>query len=264
MSGCPVGCTFCGTGKYFVRNLKGKEIVDQVDYSLIQTGINPVSIKRLQIMVMSMGEPLLNKEGLIDAFTTLYHKYPHARLLISTSAPAIDYSWVNELSVKIPTIGLQFSIHESTNEARDKLIPFKNKLSLEQIAEAGNEWFLHNIDTKNISNSRKPFFNYCTHDQNSFDADADRLRDLFDPYVWEATISVICEKDKNVSREAIARDRALEFSSKLVARGFNTRVFDPAGQDDIGGGWGQLWFVQDWMNDPVNKDKVRINQWNLN
>jgi 23S rRNA (adenine2503-C2)-methyltransferase len=25
------------------------------------------------------------------------------------------------------------------------------------------------------------------------------------------------------------------------------RVFDPAGQDDIGGGCGQLWFVQDWM-----------------
>ena len=24
-------------------------------------------------------------------------------------------------------------------------------------------------------------------------------------------------------------------------------MFDPAGQDDIGGGCGQLWFVQDWM-----------------
>jgi 23S rRNA (adenine2503-C2)-methyltransferase len=23
--------------------------------------------------------------------------------------------------------------------------------------------------------------------------------------------------------------------------------FNPAGQDDIGGGCGQLWFVQDWM-----------------
>jgi 23S rRNA (adenine2503-C2)-methyltransferase len=26
-------------------------------------------------------------------------------------------------------------------------------------------------------------------------------------------------------------------------------MFDPAGQDDIGGGCGQLWFVQQWMKD---------------
>ena len=33
--------------------------------------------------------------------------------------------------------------------------------------------------------------------------------------------------------------------------GYSTRCFDPAGQDDIGGGCGQLWFVQDWMrNNP--------------
>ena len=30
--------------------------------------------------------------------------------------------------------------------------------------------------------------------------------------------------------------------------GFDVRTFDPAGQDTIGGGCGQLWFVQDWMN----------------
>jgi 23S rRNA (adenine2503-C2)-methyltransferase len=32
-----------------------------------------------------------------------------------------------------------------------------------------------------------------------------------------------------------------------LERGYNVRVFDPAGQDDIGGGCGQLWFVQEWM-----------------
>ena len=31
MSGCPVGCTFCGTGKFFVRNLTTDEICTQVD-----------------------------------------------------------------------------------------------------------------------------------------------------------------------------------------------------------------------------------------
>ena len=30
-SGCPVGCSFCGTGSTFVRNLTSQEIVEQ-DY----------------------------------------------------------------------------------------------------------------------------------------------------------------------------------------------------------------------------------------
>lgn len=42
-------------------------------------------------------------------------------------------------------------------------------------------------------------------------------------------------------------DDDAENVAKLVALGYDTRVFDPAGQDTIGGGCGQLWFVQDWM-----------------
>lgn len=30
-SGCPVGCSFCGTGKRFVRNLTSDEIVAQIE-----------------------------------------------------------------------------------------------------------------------------------------------------------------------------------------------------------------------------------------
>ena len=51
------------------------------------------------------------------------------------------------------------------------------------------------------------------------------------------------------------RDLATSFASRLVERQFDVRVFDPAGQDSIGGGCGQLWFVQDWMNN--NPDQVR-------
>ena len=28
-----------------------------------------------------------------------------------------------------------------------------------------------------------------------------------------------------------------------------TRIFNPDGQDDIGGGCGQLWYVQKWMKE---------------
>jgi len=238
-SGCPVGCRFCGTGEFFIRSLTGDEIVAQVQHLFADQNIVASDVQRMQIMFMSMGEPLLNKNGLIDALRQLYVLYPNAALLISTSAPDVDYQWVRDISVEIPTVGLQFSVHESTDEARNKLIPFKAKIDLENIACQGEAW--------HTATGRQPFFNYCAHEGNTSDADADRLFDLFDPYVWQATVSVICEQDESVAAANIRqRQLATDFMAKLVARGFSVRCFDPAGQDDIGGGCGQLWYVQDY------------------
>lgn len=243
MSGCPMGCRFCGTGDYFVRNLTADEIVSQPQYLLENCigDVKPENIKKLQIMVMSMGEPALNK-ALREAFERLHAMYPNASLLISTSAPDIDWSWIIEMSQQIPTVGLQFSVHESTDEARNALIPFKKKLDLKGIAEVGLKW--------HEATGRKPFFNYCAHDGNVADSDADRICDLYHPTKWEATVSVICERNEfeQASNEH-QRNLAAEFSSKLLERGFNVRVFDPAGMDTIGGGCGQLWYVQEWMKD---------------
>jgi 23S rRNA (adenine2503-C2)-methyltransferase len=239
-SGCPIGCRFCGSGDSFVRSLAAEEIVEQVRHCVDETGVDPADMGRLQVMFMSMGEPLLNRAGLIPALRELHRLYPRAALLISTSAPDVDYDWLDALSVEISTIGLQFSVHESTDEARDKLVPFKRKLALAQMADAGYRW--------HEATGRQPFFNYCAHEQNTSDLDAARLADLFSPAVWQATISVVCERDETVAA-ANARQRALaaDFQQKLRRRGFSTRMFDPAGQDDVGGGCGQLWFVQSWM-----------------
>ena len=140
-SGCPVGCRFCGAGDAFVRSLTGDEIVAQVQHLFADRGINPDDVRRCQIMFMSMGEPLLNFGGLSDAIRKLHALYPRFALLISTSAPSVDYERVRDLSVKVPTVGLQFSVHESTDEARNALIPFKAKLDLAQIAMEGERWF---------------------------------------------------------------------------------------------------------------------------
>lgn len=249
-SGCPVGCRFCGAGDYFVRSLTSEEIVSQAVYSVEQTKVsNPLFIKRLQIMFMSMGEPLLNKQGMVPALHTLHGMYPNAALLISSIGPRIDYDWVYKVSKEIRTIGLQFSIHKSTDEARNDLIPFKKKLSLKEIAVKGGEWYHY------MGDGRKPFFNYCAGDDNTSIEDADRLAKQFSPNTWNATISVICERNEGMpAKNAHQVELAANFASKLVERGYNTRVFDPAGQDDIGGGCGQLWFVQDWMQ--KNPDKA--------
>ena len=247
-SGCPVGCRFCGAGDNFVRNLTADEIVDQVVHLLDQIDCDPDEIGRLQVMFMSMGEPLLNLANLVPALRRLYELFPKAALLISTSAPLVKDGALFDISEEIPTIGLQYSIHESTNSARDALIPFAVKLSLETISLHGRVW--------KDRTGRKPFINYCAHDGNSTDADADRLRNFFDPSVFEATVSVVCERNEGLpASNEYQRSLATDFASKLVERGFNVRVFDPAGQDTIGGGCGQLWLVQQWMRE--HQDHVR-------
>lgn len=241
-SGCPVGCRFCGAGDYFVRSLKAAEIVFQVTHCLDSQKIDPEKIKNFQIMVMSMGEPLLNFKELKTAFYVLNALYPQAKLLISTIAPKIDYEPLMNLAEMISEVGLQFSIHESTDEKRNQLIPFKSKLTLKEIAEVG-EVFL-------ARTGRKPFFNYCAHENNSSIEDVNRLAQIFNPDVFEATISVICEREESIAAANIRqRELASSFTQKLTEKGFSTRMFDPAGQDDIGGGCGQLWFVQNWMKE---------------
>lgn len=249
-SGCPIGCRFCGSGDYFVRSLTTEEIVNQVEVALEETGVEPNKIDKLQIMFMSMGEPMLNWKNLERALVILYNKYPEAALLISTSAPKVNQAFADlvTLSKAIPTIGLQFSVHESNDEARNKLIPFKEKMSLIEIANVGAFW--------SAFTGRRPYFNYCVHEDNNKLVDVKRLRELFNPEVWECTLSVVCESDEGVAA-ANRRQRTLveDFMQKMMSVGFSVRMFDPAGQDDIGGGCGQLWFVQDWMKN--NSDKAR-------
>lgn len=241
-SGCPVGCRFCGAGDAFVRSLTAEEIVSQPERLIADTGVDPAEMGRLQIMFMSMGEPLLNLVHLIPAIERLHVLYPKAALLVSTSGPDVDYEPLFRLAERIPTIGLQFSVHESTDEARDLLIPFKRKLTLKQIERMGHQFWL--------ATGRKPFFNYCANSHNSTVADADRLTSLFNSRIWCATVSVVCERNDGLpATNEYQRQLAVDFSEKLVERGFDVRVFDPAGQDTIGGGCGQLWFVQEWFKD---------------
>ncbi len=239
-SGCPVGCRFCGAGDSFVRSLTVEEIVDQPRRLIDDTGVDPDDMGRLQIMFMSMGEPLLNQFALVEAIRELHRRYPKATLLVSTSGPRVDYRLIREVSVEVPTVGLQFSVHESTDKARDLLIPFKRKLLLEEIAAEGETW--------HAATGRRPFFNYCAHDNNTSADDVSRLQALFNPRIWEATISVVCERDESIAAaNARQRELASNFMTRMVGAGYSTRMFDPAGQDDIGGGCGQLWYVQQWM-----------------
>lgn len=244
MSGCPVGCKFCGTGNRFVRNLTASEIVEQIATVLSDKNITDVSEngKRFQIMFMSMGEPLLNWNEVEKAIISLHESYPNAELLLSTIAPMESESIVRmiQLSKMIDKVGLQFSIHKSNDTDRNKLIPYKNKLTLEMIRDLGIRWWQET--------GRHPYLNYCIDGTNNTDADKERLQLLFSPFVFNFTFSVVCSPNENMKDAGFKNlDAIRDFEQSFLEKGYNTRIFDPAGQDDIGGGCGQLWYVQDWM-----------------
>lgn len=246
MSGCPVGCKFCGTGNKFIRDLTSDEIIEQISYVLTDRSINDVDVKgeRFQIMFMSMGEPFLNYLNVHNAIIDLHTRYPSAELLVSTIAPNNPeaFSFFMSLSKKIDKIGLQFSVHKSTDVERNKLIPYENKYNLKQIRDYGLLWWK--------KTGRRPYLNYCIDGSNNTPEDAARLMDLFSPIVFNFTFSVVCSKDENMKDAGFKNiDKIRDFEERFLEAGYNTRIFDPAGQDDIGGGCGQLWYVQQWMKE---------------
>lgn len=245
MSGCPVGCTFCGTGSKFVRNLQANEIVEQIetvlsDKNLLQD-INK-KCKKLQFMFMSMGEPMLNWDEVEKAIRILNSKFDNAQLLLSTIGCDNDdvFSKVISISKEIDKIGLQFSIHKSNDEDRNKLIPFHKKMNLEKIRDAGIIWWRET--------NRKPFLNYCIDASNNTDNNFKELTNLFSPIIFNFTFSVVCSKDENMKDASFRNLNVIkDFQNRFLQKGYNVRMFDPAGQDDIGGGCGQLWYVQNWL-----------------
>ena len=243
-SGCPVGCTFCGTGKKFIRNLTSEEITSQITAVLKSEHVecSTDEMERFQIMFMSMGEPFLNMDNVLDAITQLNNSYPRAELLVSTmgaksanfGADIENFIMCSRLTDKI---GLQFSIHKMVDSDRDSLIPFKNKMSLREMRDVGMFWHSQTL--------RPVFLNFCVSEEWT-DYEKLRLLDMFSPMVFNLTFSVICNSEKGqLSSKGI--EIAKEMEGDFAALGYNTRTFNPGGQDDIGAGCGQLWFVQEWM-----------------
>lgn len=256
--GCPVGCTFCGTGKQFIRNLTHEEIYQQVVY-VIDTIENELKIdslnarcEKFQIMFMSMGEPMLNWMNVSKAMTCLNMEYPNAQLLLSTMG-INDPEVFENICIKsknCANIGLQFSVHSGFNRDRNRLIPFHNKMNLRQLRDAGIRW--------NKATGRPVFLNFCVDEWNMNTDETHEIKNLFSPEVFNLTFSVICDnKEGDIKAQqihAVTQDKICQLMSDFVNDGYNVRIFDPAGQE-IGGGCGQLFYVQNWMKE--NNTKVK-------
>ena len=131
MSGCPVRCKFCATGtmkKY--RNLTATEIVEQVEHVLFSRKENFEDAYEHKINYTRMGEPFLNIEAVKEAIKRIDERYPNTHHYVSTiGVSGSDFSWIKD------NITLQISVHSLRNENRNWLIPYANKMTLEELGQ---------------------------------------------------------------------------------------------------------------------------------
>lgn len=127
MSGCPVGCKFCATGKMgFKKNLSSQEIVDQVMY--FKRILKKEDKEITNIVFMGMGEPMLNLDNVVSAIRVLTDEkklaLSHRRITISTAGYLSELKrFLNmNLGVKVAV-----SLHAPNQKLREKVMPIVSK-----------------------------------------------------------------------------------------------------------------------------------------
>lgn len=134
--GCPVGCTFCATGKMgFKRNLTADEIVEQVVF--FARYLKPFEEKVSRVVLMGMGEPFLNFEKTIKAIGILNDQQGLAigarKISVSTVGLANKIRQFSDLNLQS---NLALSLHAPTDKLRARLIPIHRQTFLKEIFEA--------------------------------------------------------------------------------------------------------------------------------
>lgn len=135
--GCPVNCQFCLTALMGLeRNLTAGEIVGQVLFLLHAHGLK-ASSDRLNIVMMGMGEPLLNLPNVLKATRLLTDKSGIAisprRITLSTAGIAPK---IAELGREPVRPKLAISLNASTEEQRRQLMPITRKYHLKDLLDA--------------------------------------------------------------------------------------------------------------------------------
>jgi 23S rRNA (adenine2503-C2)-methyltransferase len=135
--GCPVDCKFCLTALMGLeRNLTAGEIVGQVLHVARENGLRPAD-SRLNVVMMGMGEPLLNLENVLKATRLLTDSagigLSPKRITLSTSGivPSIEELGRAEIRPK-----LAVSLNASTEEQRRELMPITRKYHLKDLMQA--------------------------------------------------------------------------------------------------------------------------------
>jgi 23S rRNA (adenine2503-C2)-methyltransferase len=138
MTGCPVGCIFCATGTIKKgRNLDVSEVISQI--LLTEKYLEQ---KISNIVIMGMGEPLLNFENVSKSLAILTdnNKLNISRKKITLSTIGIP-TQIIELSKIDRPVKLSLSLHSTKDNIRQKLIPIAKSYKLQSIYDSLEQYY---------------------------------------------------------------------------------------------------------------------------
>ena len=235
--GCSLDCSFCSTGKQgFNKNLTAAEIIGQVFLAAKSFGL-PVkdSQKRAvtNVVMMGMGEPLLNFEPVVDAMALMLEDQAYClskrRVTLSTSGVVPN---LNELA-KVTDVALAVSLHAPNDALRNELVPINRKYPIAVLFDS----IRHYLD--GLSDNRSVTFEYTMlKGVNDSDALARELSALAKTIRCKINL-IPFNPFPGTDYEVSSRNRIYAFQRILLEDGHVVTVRKTRG-DDIDAACGQL------------------------
>ncbi len=229
--GCTLTCPFCFTGtQKLVRNLSTAEIVGQIlvvkddldewDHSKKLCNRKLIS----NIVVMGMGEPLYNFSSIRNALKIAMDceglSISRKKITLSTSGIVPE---INKIGEEIGCL-LAISLHGTTNEIRNRLVPINKKWDIESLFSCLRQY-------PTLGNSNRITFEYVMlKNINDSDRDAKRLVKLISGI--PAKINLIPFNPWPGSPfERSSEERISSFSEIIKSAGYSSPVRSPRGED---------------------------------
>ena len=228
--GCAMKCGFCLTGKMgIIRNLTAGEIAGQVRVLVRELDMLQA---RFNIVLMGMGEPLHNYDAVMKALRILNDEHGLAvnprRVTLSTVGvlPALE-----RLATEPLMPNLAISLHATTEEQRDLLVPINRKYGLKELLDACRRFPVKRRD-------RITFEYVMLKDVNDTDEDAKRLVRLLHGIKAKVNLLPLNEA-AGIPYERPSDARVNRFAQIVADRGLTVSVRKSRGRD-IRAACGQL------------------------
>jgi 23S rRNA (adenine2503-C2)-methyltransferase len=137
--GCALKCSFCATGLMGLkRNLQAHEIIAQV---IAMAEFHGWQDDRFNIVYMGMGEPLANMAAVTESIRILHDEnglnLGARRVTVSTSGLVPQIRELTKLDLQL---GLAISLHATTDELRDELVPVNKRWPIRELLDAAKEY----------------------------------------------------------------------------------------------------------------------------
>ena len=133
-AGCGMGCVFCATGQMgFSRQLTSTEIFEQAQK--FSSELLQKNERLSNIVMMGMGEPLANYDNVLDAVRRINNELGIGARHITISTVGL-VPRIKKLADEDIQVGLAVSLHQATNEKRDKLMPVNTRYPIEELIDA--------------------------------------------------------------------------------------------------------------------------------